>query len=92
MGMRGTMDYYGGNFAPLVDKQIGEAFWIVKEVACNMESIKYVQTNMLAIIALANTTATLGATVTALQATVAAQATQITTLQTAVAALVAAGG
>jgi len=72
MGCRCTLDYYGSNFAPLVDKQIGTAFWTVKCVHDNLENIAYVVTNMEAIITLATQVTTLQTQVAALQAQVAA--------------------
>lgn len=51
--MRSTMDFQGGNMAPLVDKMIGDAFKVVKAVYDNIEAIKYVAYNMQAVVSLA---------------------------------------
>jgi hypothetical protein len=58
MGYAPSCDYPSGNFAPLIDKMLGNAFWLVKLVADNIPAIQYLAQNMDSIVAVGpNTTA-----------------------------------
>jgi hypothetical protein len=61
MGSRCTADYYGGNFAPAIDRLLGDAFYSVKNVADNIDSVKYLNYNMAQIQVLAANVAVLQA-------------------------------
>jgi hypothetical protein len=55
---QGFSPYGGAQFAPLVDKLVGNAFPIVKHVCDNMRHVRYVSANMEAIVYLAQSQAT----------------------------------
>lgn len=53
MGMRPTLDYYGGNFAGVIDKLLGDAFAKVQRVADQMDGIQTIIDNLPALLTIA---------------------------------------
>lgn len=88
MGYCESTNYQIGSGAPLVDKMLGNAFMLVKLVADNIATVKYIAFNMQALISLAEQAANEQSTITALQAvlpelqTTTAAVTAIETLMT----------